>query len=85
MGVGAINEVVEFLSTLVLTQTHVGGFENTGWDLVFDLLGATVAAVWLARSWAPWPAGQSTVRVRRSRLAGAAQGTRCETGDVPQL
>jgi len=51
MGVGAMNEVVEFLSTLVLAKTHVGGFENTGWDLVFNLLGATVAAAWLARSW----------------------------------
>jgi len=72
MGVGALNEVVEFLSTLVLADTHVGGYDNTGWDLVFNLLGATVAATWLARSW-------------RSRLAGAAQGTRCETGAVPQL
>jgi len=85
MGVGAVNEVVEFLSTLVLAETHVGGFENTGWDLVFNLLGASVAAVWLVRSWAPLPAGRSTVPASPSRLAGVAQGTRCETGAVPQL
>lgn len=85
MGVGALNEVVEFLTTLVVAETHVGGFQNTGWDLVFNLLGATVAASWLARSWAPPPAGQSTVPARRSRLTGVAQGTRCETGAVPQL
>ncbi len=92
LGVGAVNEVVEFLSTLVLAETHVGGFENTGWDLVFNLLGATVAAAWLVRSWSRQAAGplqstarQSTARAGRPRLAGAAQGTRCETGAVPQL
>jgi uncharacterized membrane protein YjdF len=85
MGVGAMNEVVEFLSTLVLTETHVGGFENTGWDLVFDLLGATVAAVWLAASWAGSRERQSTVWLEGSRVTGAAQGTRCEPGAVPQL
>lgn len=85
MGVGAINEVVEFLSTLVLAETHVGGFENTGWDLVFNMLGTTVAAAWLVGTWGPPPADQSTVPLLASRLAGAAQGTRCETGAVPQL
>jgi hypothetical protein len=84
MGVGAINEVVEFLSTLVLAETHVGGFANTGWDLVFNMFGATVAAAWLVRSWSP-PARQSTVPTPPSRLTGVAQGTRCETGAVPQL
>jgi len=84
MGVGAINEVVEFLSTLVLAETHVGGFANTGWDLVFNMFGATVAAAWLVRSWSP-PARQSTGVTPPSRLTGVAQGTRCETGAVPQL
>ena len=55
MGVGAINVVVECLSTRVLDKTDVGSFENTGWDLVFNMLGATVAAVWLARSCAVTP------------------------------
>ncbi len=55
MGMGALNEVVEFLATLVLAHTNVGGFENTGWDLVYNLLGATVACMWLtwSRTWPP--------------------------------
>lgn len=47
MGVGAINEMVEFLATLVFEETNVGGFDNTGWDLVFDLIGAFSAGAWL--------------------------------------
>ena len=48
MGVGALNEVLEFLSTRVLAETNVGGYENTGWDLVYNAVGATAAAVWIA-------------------------------------
>jgi hypothetical protein len=84
LGIGALNEVVEFLATLVLDETHVGGFENTGWDLIFNLGGASVAGAWLATS----AASRVTVDIDRpggSRLAGAAQGTRCEPGAVPQL
>ncbi|MGH9156859.1 MAG: DUF2238 domain-containing protein [Acidimicrobiales bacterium] len=50
LGVGALNEILEFFATLVLPDTNVGGYVNTGWDLVFDLLGGIVAAVWLTRS-----------------------------------
>lgn len=50
MGVGAVNEVVEFVTTLVVKDTHVGGYDNTGWDLVSDLLGALVAGAVLHRS-----------------------------------
>lgn len=45
MGFGAFNEVVEFVATLLLEETNVGGYVNTGWDLVFNLLGASLAAV----------------------------------------
>ena len=48
MGVGALNEVLEFLSTRVLPETNVGGYVNTGWDLVYNALGATSAAAWIA-------------------------------------
>lgn len=50
LGVGAVNEIVEFGATLILPETNVGGYVNTGWDLVFDLAGAIVAAWWLVRS-----------------------------------
>ncbi len=43
MGFGALNEVVEFIAVLVLPETNVGGFYNTGWDLVYNLLGSLVA------------------------------------------
>jgi len=39
----ALNEVVEFVATRI-TETNVGGYVNTGWDLVYNTLGACVAA-----------------------------------------
>ena len=49
LGFGAVNEVVEFLATLLIAETNVGGYRNTGWDLISNLVGATVAAtlIWL--------------------------------------
>ena len=44
-GFGAINEVIEFVATLALPETNVGGYINTGWDLVANLVGATAAAL----------------------------------------
>ena len=44
MGFGAMNEVVEFIATLTLPGTNVGGYENTGWDLVANLVGCLIAA-----------------------------------------
>jgi hypothetical protein len=46
MGVGAIEEVAEFASSSV-APSNVGGYSNTGWDLVFNLVGCTVAAAWV--------------------------------------
>lgn len=48
-GVGAINEIVEFLAVKAMPETNVGGYDNTLWDLIFNLLGATIAAIWVAR------------------------------------
>jgi uncharacterized membrane protein YjdF len=44
LGFGALNEVVEFFATL-MTDTNVGGYVNTGWDLVANTAGATIAAL----------------------------------------
>ncbi|HBT78275.1 MAG TPA: hypothetical protein DEB39_15430 [Planctomycetaceae bacterium] len=49
VGLGALNENVEFLLTVFLPQTGVGGYENTSLDLVSNLVGAVVA-YYLARS-----------------------------------
>jgi hypothetical protein len=44
MGLGAMNELVEFVATLLIPETNVGGYLNTGWDLVANFVGATGAA-----------------------------------------
>lgn len=48
MGIGALNELIEFVVTLLNENSHVGGYTNTGWDLVANLLGAIVGGgvVW---------------------------------------
>jgi len=45
MGFGALNEVIEFIAVLTIPNTNVGGYENTGWDLVANLVGSTIAAM----------------------------------------
>ena len=47
IGIGAINEIAEFMPVLFLDETGVGDYFNTLWDLVFNTLGAIVAAVYL--------------------------------------
>ena len=44
MGFGALNEVIEFLAVLTLPETNVGGYYNTGADLVANLFGTIIAA-----------------------------------------
>ncbi len=48
-GVGALNEVLEFAAVVSVPETNVGGYENTALDLLFNLLGASVAAIYLGR------------------------------------
>lgn len=43
MGFGAANEVVEFAATQLLPGTNVGGYVNTGWDLVANMVGCMLA------------------------------------------
>ncbi len=45
MGLGALNEIVEFTAVLLVPNTNVGGYINTGWDLVANATGCLVAAV----------------------------------------
>lgn len=53
MGLGAANEVIEFFAVLLLPDTNVGGYENTGWDLVFNAIGSVIAGLYILRSWEP--------------------------------
>ena len=50
LGKGAVNEALEFLAALHGGGVFVGGFENTGWDLVFDVAGCVGCAVFLVVS-----------------------------------
>lgn len=45
MGLGAANEMIEFAAVVTLPETNVGGYMNTGWDLVANTLGCLAAAV----------------------------------------
>ncbi len=47
LGVGALNEIIEFLATVLVPETGVGGYINTALDLVADLIGAIIALVYL--------------------------------------
>ncbi len=47
LGVGALNEIVEFAATVVVPETGVGGYTNTALDLVADLVGALLALGYL--------------------------------------
>ncbi len=48
-GLGALNEVIEFFATVIMPETGVGGYVNTGLDLVFNLIGATIVGVFILR------------------------------------
>jgi hypothetical protein len=43
MGCGGVNEVIEFVATRIMPNTNVGGFVNTGWDLVSNMTGCVIA------------------------------------------
>lgn len=47
-GLGAMNEIVEFVAVKTMPETNVGGYENTLWDLVFNFLGSVTAAAIIA-------------------------------------
>jgi hypothetical protein len=50
LGLGALNEMVEFLATLAHHGAHVGGYWNMGWDLVCNFIGAGAAGLVIAKS-----------------------------------
>ncbi len=46
---GAANEIVEWILTLTIPGTDVGGYDNTARDLVANLAGGTLVGLWTAR------------------------------------
>ncbi len=59
MGFGALNEIIEFIATLTLPQTNVGGYINTGWDLVYNMIGSIIAAIIIYLTQGKTPARQT--------------------------
>jgi len=47
LGLGALNEIIEFAATIIVPGTGVGGYMNTSLDLVADLTGAGAAAIFV--------------------------------------
>lgn len=47
LGLGALNEIVEFTMTVILPNTNVGGYENTAIDLISNFIGAILAVFFL--------------------------------------
>jgi hypothetical protein len=49
LGLGAVNEAVEFVATLAHGGGHAGGYTNTGWDLVTNTFAGLLAGVVIHR------------------------------------
>lgn len=47
LGLSALNEIVEFAAVLLIPDTNVGGYVNTGWDLVSNLVGTILGIIWI--------------------------------------
>lgn len=60
-GIGAINEIIEFVVVQIVPETGVGGYENTMLDLIFNLLGGILAIVWIALGQRPALAGPTGI------------------------
>ena len=48
LGMGALNEIIEFFVSLTVPGNGVGGYENTSLDLIANLVGAIIA-MWTIR------------------------------------
>ena len=47
MGLGALNEIIEFIAVLTVPETGVGGYENTMWDMIFNTIGAVLVVIYI--------------------------------------
>lgn len=47
MGIGALNEIIEFIPVVIFKGTGVGGYYNTMLDIIFNTLGAVFAVVYI--------------------------------------
>jgi putative membrane protein len=52
-GVGALNEIIEFVAKVTVADTGVGGYYNTGVDLCVNLLGSIIGTALAFAFWRP--------------------------------
>jgi putative membrane protein len=45
MGIGAMNEIIEFVAKMTVPDTDVGGYYNTAVDLVVNLAGSVIGTL----------------------------------------
>ena len=45
IGAGVLNEIVEFIAVVAISETGVGGYENTLLDLIFNSIGAIAGII----------------------------------------
>ena len=55
LGLGALNETIEFIATLIQDGSNVGGYENTGWDLVTNTIAGILAGLFIDLRLTPRP------------------------------
>lgn len=53
LGVGALNEIVEFIVSAIVPESGVGGYLNSSLDLCADLLGALLALIYIHLRYLP--------------------------------
>lgn len=51
--VGLVNEVAENIFAAFVAESNVGDIVNTTWDLIWHVIGAAVATLWMARRGIP--------------------------------
>jgi hypothetical protein len=64
--VGLVNETAENIFAAFVEGSNVGDFVNTTWDMIWHVIGAAVATLWMARRGIPG-------HVRGEDYAGAAR------------
>ncbi len=47
LGMGALNEIVEFIASEIVSDSGVGGYQNTALDLCADLVGAIAGLIYI--------------------------------------
>lgn len=47
MGIGALNEMLEFIAVQSGLNTNVGGYADTGWDFIANTVGGVGAGLWI--------------------------------------